>query len=140
MALNRKQRRAQQVEQHATIKEQKLPETLTPIPVNQWPLLPRMPEQIWLSSQYMVQLYDENCRPYPGLKRLSICRTKLNQKGRWQDGLTWDELQGIKREIGYGDFYAVEVYPRDCDVVNVANLRHLWLMPEPLEEIGWLKS
>jgi hypothetical protein len=41
-------------------------------------------------------------------------------------------LQRLKAECGYADRDAVEVYPRERDVVNVANLRHLWVMREPL--------
>lgn len=44
------------------------------------------------------------------------------------DGITWDELQALKRQCGFGDRFAVEVYPADLDVVNVGNLRHLWVL------------
>lgn len=45
----------------------------------------------------------------------------------------------IKRQLGYGDFDAVEVYPKDNDVVNVANIRHLFILNEPLPFI-WRKN
>ena len=42
----------------------------------------------------------------------------------------------VKREIGFGDWYALEIFPRDGDIVNVANMRHLWMLATPLS-IGW---
>jgi hypothetical protein len=95
------------------------------------------PIEVWVSREFLVQVYAP--RPTEGqlpVCRLSICRVTAGSDGRWEDGISWDELQRAKREIGRGDAYAVEVYPRDRDVVNVANLRHLWLFDEPLD-IGW---
>jgi len=46
-----------------------------------------------------------------------------------KDGISWDTLQAIKNEmIGYEEI-AVEVYPSQIDVVNDANIRHLWTVP-----------
>lgn len=39
--------------------------------------------------------------------------------------LSWAELQTIKESFWPGDV-AVEVYPREEDVVNLWNTRHLW--------------
>lgn len=47
-----------------------------------------------------------------------------------QDGITWDELQRIKSECGYGDMDAVEYYPKDRDVFNTGNVRHLFIMKD----------
>lgn len=93
------------------------------------------PVQVWLNNQFLVQVFDESL---PGVTsmRLSVCRTTLNMDGRWQDNIRWDELQDIKRAVGFGDWYGIEIYPKDADVVNVANMRHLWLMPESIG-IGW---
>jgi hypothetical protein len=38
----------------------------------------------------------------------------------------------LKRECGRGDLDALEVYPVDPDIVNVANMRHLFFPPTPL--------
>jgi len=90
------------------------------------------PVMIWRSRSYMVQLYQEATAEHPLMLRLSICRTKLRPDGRWEDGLTWDELNAIKQELGYGDWYGVEVFPPDAQIQNLNNYRHLWLLPEPL--------
>lgn len=137
--MNRKERRAlfseAKREQHSFIKKQQLPAMLTRIPEDEFPShLPgsKTPVKAWRSNRYMVQMYEEGNRYFPVLIRLSICRVRLNSEGRWKDGLTWDELQAIKSEIGFGEWYGVEVFPADKDVVNVANFRHLWLLPSPL--------
>lgn len=110
----------------------KLPLTLQLVPRHEWPehLQSAPIRRVWRSRSYLVQEYIEAA---PVSVRLSILRTTLDpQAGRWVDGITWDELQRIKREVGYGDRDAVEIYPADRDVVNVANLRHLWVLAEPV--------
>jgi hypothetical protein len=133
--MNRQKRRAQKAIQKQYVKQ--FSSELTVVPPSEWPAVSDPPLQCWRSSKYAVQLYNETA--YPGMKRLSICRATVGTSGRWNDGLTWDELQAIKREVGFGDWYAIEVYPRDQDIVNVSNMRHLWLMPKPLP-IGWFKE
>lgn len=86
------------------------------------------PIQAWRSSRFVACLYVE---PDKTARRLSICRARLDDTGRYEADITWDDIQQIKSECGFGDLDAVEVYPRDADVVNVANMRHLWLLPEP---------
>jgi len=133
--MNRKERRAYKREQNAFRKG--LPEVLTLVPPEEMPDYPKL-LKAWRSQRYAVQLYDE-MNTMPGLLRLSICRAQWHHYGSWKDGLTWDELQDIKRECGYGNVYAVEVYPRDRDLINVANFRHLWLLAVPLP-IGWFSG
>ena len=108
-----------------------LPADLTPILASDIPNIEGAPKRAWVSKKYLVQEY----RDRGGVIRLSVNRvTRHNSK--WEDKITWDELQRIKREVGYGDSFAVEIYPRDADVVNVSNMRHLWVMPIPLP-FGW---
>lgn len=52
-----------------------------------------------------------------------------------KDGLGWDELQNIKTKCGFGEFDAVEFYPRNCDVLNTGNIRHLYLFSTLLPQI-----
>lgn len=89
--------------------------------------------KVWISRNFLVQEFKEE-----NAIRLTVNRTTIQSTGRWIDNIEWDDLQLIKREIGYGDYYAIEIYPRECDLVNVANMRHLWILPEPLS-IGWFK-
>ncbi|WP_051284266.1 DUF7694 domain-containing protein [Desulforegula conservatrix] len=114
----------------------KRPAVLTKMPKEDWPkqgLYPGLVE-VWISRAFLVQVVHESLDGY----RLSVCRTSVTAGGQYVDGITWEELQDIKRQVGMGDKYAIEVYPRDQDIVNVANMRHLFVLPQPLR-IGWFK-
>lgn len=82
---------------------------------------------VWCSKTLLVQLYEATDR---SPVRMSVFRVGEMIDGRFPDGISWDELQQAKSEVGFGDIDAVEIYPRDSDVVNVANARHLFLIPE----------
>lgn len=106
------------------------PEALVEIPRDRWPAWPhgdRPPARVLRSRTFLVQVFLER----DDVVRLSVSRASLRTDGRWDDGITWDELQRLKAEAGYGARWAVEVYPPDPEVVNVGNLRHLWLVDEP---------
>lgn len=110
----------------------KEPRELRLVPRDEWPLEHQGGPilRVWRSRDFLVQEYAEAT---PALVRLSVLRTTLDPKvGRWVDGITWDELQSIKAQCGYGQQDALELYPSDADVVNVANLRHLWVMAFPV--------
>lgn len=103
-------------------------DVLRQIPRTEWPdVFPLRCVEVWRSRDYLAQIYQER----DGIERISVCRTTINGDG-WEDGITWDTLQRLKRECGRGDKDAVEVYPADDAIVNVANMRHLWVMPEPI--------
>ena len=112
-------------------------EILTPVDKELWPsgdLENPNRIEVMLSRKYMVQIFDEQ----NGAIRISCNRTSIDQFGQWEENLTWDELMEIKRQAGYGDRYAVEVLPEDENIVNVANIRHIWIMPRPI--VGWRKK
>jgi len=76
------------------------------------------------SNKYLVQVFEEPNE----MIRLSISKTAIDVNSRrWIQGISWDTLQWIKQQIGYGDFDAVEVFPKNNDIVDVANIRHLWV-------------
>ena len=107
------------------------PNSLMPVHKSNWPANnDRKRIEVWLSNKYLVQVFDEGHS-----LRMSVNRVTQTD-GKWDEGLSWDELQQIKGDIGRGNKYAIEIYPRDCDVVNVAHLRHLWILPKMLP-IGW---
>lgn len=110
----------------------KLPKHLALIDPADWPQAvlasATPPVAVWRSRGFLVQKY---LAPAPAVARLSVLRTTLAGE-RWQDGITWDELQQIKNEVGYFAHTAVEVFPPMRDVVNVANIRHLWVLDGPL--------
>jgi hypothetical protein len=97
------------------------------VPRELWPSGPSTADrvEVWLCTDFLVQVFDmPNCP-----RRLSVNRTR-HAGSRWEAGITWDDLQECKRAAGYGDRWAVEVFPADVDLVNVANMRHLWLLDE----------
>ena len=111
------------------------PNTLQEIPRLQWPN-PHAPLlRVLRSRDFLVQEFAATA---PAAVRLSICRTALDGD-RWQDGIAWEDLQRLKRECGYANRDAVEVFPSDADVVNVANMRHIWVLAEPVS-FAWRKS
>lgn len=109
-------------------------ERLSPVPREEWgeELFDHPAVAVFKSRRFLVQIFQE----LDGVIRLSVCRTTINVDGSWRAGISWDDLYRVKSELGYGDRYAIEVYPRERDLVNVANMRHLWILPEPLG-IGW---
>lgn len=111
----------------------KLSKTLMPAPKSSWPTSCPDPARVavFVSSKFLVQVFEG-----PVAIRLSVNRVKRKASGKWRDEITWDELMQIKRDIGMGDRFAVEIYPEDEHIVNVANMRHLWVLPEALP-FGW---
>ena len=107
---------------------------LEEVPLDDWP---RMGDEkrswrrvkAWVSRKHLVQefLHEET-----GSIRLSVCRSNIRrQDGDWEEIKGWDELFAIKNEL-YPDRQAVEIYPPRDELVNVANLRHLWILPVPI--------
>lgn len=87
--------------------------------------------EVWRSRDFLVQLFRDGDHV-----RITVNRTHSPNGLDWADGITWDELQQIKAEIGRGDAWAVELYPPDEHVIDVANMRHLWLLDEA-PAYGW---
>ena len=90
--------------------------------------------EVWKSKDFLVQIAQEKSG-----KRITINRTKFTiVKGKpiWAQGITWDEIQEIKSLVGYGNYWAAECFPPDNQVVNVANMRHIWILENP-PEFGW---
>lgn len=125
--MNRSERRRHNAQMR------KLPKSLAPVPESEWPKGHSTAERVavWRSRKYLVQVFAEG-----GHVRLTVSRVMVGKDGGWNDDISWDELQSIKHEVGFGKEWAVEVFPPDRDVVNVANMRHLWLLLEP-PAFGW---
>jgi hypothetical protein len=121
--LPREQRRA--AAKYLLEQSKRYPAHLIPVPRDEWEPSQNVIE-FWRSRDYAVQVYKES---NPGIMvRLSINRTRILPSGDWQADIPWEDMQRLKAEAGYGQFDAVEVFPADCDVVNVANMRHLWVI------------
>lgn len=133
--MNREQRRSFIKRQKEYLIKLNLPKELIRMDRDKWPESKDESRiDVFISQKYMVQIFKEN----KNIFRLSINKTVSNGKS-WEENLSWDELQTIKNEVGYKEFDAVEVYPKYCDVVNVANMRHLFVMPNLLD-FAWRKN
>lgn len=72
-----------------------------------------------------------------GMKRLAITRVQIDRyTGEYREGISWDALQQIKNETIGEDAWAVECYPPQRYVQNVANMRHLWILDDE-PRFGW---
>lgn len=120
-------------------------EAMRKVPKSQWPSgfrdcsCPAI--EVWRDLDFLAILY-----PVPEAadhQRLTVCRSSrarlVDGKAVWRDGITWDDLMLVKARCGFADRWAVEVYPPDAEVVNVANMRHLWLLPQAPNYV-WRKN
>lgn len=130
--MNRAERRAKLALTKRYIRRgnRSLSDDFVEVPRSSWPAeSDPLPAAVYRSKRFLVQAFNER----DGIVRLSICRTALDASGEWLARITWEELQAVKNGVGYAEHDAVEVYPRAQDVVNVSNMRHLWIMPEHLK-------
>lgn len=112
------------------------------VPEAEWPPNPGGPRpfEVWASRTWTVMLYrssdeigGDEIRDEGIECRISVRRT---------DGgidISWTDLQKIKADIGRADRWACELFPTERDLVDVANLRHLWLY-FGTPSFGWKKS
>lgn len=105
----------------------KWPLSLKPVPRDQWPSARPELLEVWRSKGFLVQV----CAEKNGYVRMSAHRT-AHTGTNWVAAILWDELMQLKRECGRGHLDALELFPADSDVVNVANIRHLFFPPEPV--------
>jgi hypothetical protein len=103
--------------------------------------LGKKPMVVWKSRKFLVQLIQDvifaGTPEEQEYMRLTVNRTELLNDGNWKDGITFDELMDIKSQCGFGEQWAVEVFPPDEELVNVGNMRHLWLVTRPV--FAWSK-
>lgn len=76
----------------------------------------------WESEEFKAGLFT-----FQGYMRLSIWPLEETSSP-----VSWEALQKVKSDCGFGNFEAIEIYPRDGQVVNTANARHLYLVAEAL--------
>lgn len=123
--INRAQRR--EANKSLLAESLRWPVALREVPAEEWPEnQPAGLSRVWRSRGFLVQEYTQS----NGFVRLSFNRATVGAGGHWEQDITWEELQRLKAECGYEDRWAVEIYPAAANVVNVANMRHLWLLDD----------
>lgn len=83
---------------------------------------------LWQSRDFIATMYKDGASGYP---RLTVSRTQWDKsRDTYRDGISWDELMRVKRQVGLPDVWAVEVFPPDDETVGVHAIRHLWILNE----------
>ena len=77
---------------------------------------------VWGDDEFIAMLKEDKVS---GLVRLSVRRTGYD--GNAQSFISWEDLQRIKNECLGEEQECIELYPKESDVVNKNNERHLWL-------------
>lgn len=123
--MNRKQRRSLNAwnAKHST--------ELLPVPRDEWPTKPEHLQEVWRNNSYLVQVYSDG-----GNTRITVNRVAVGAGLEWKENIPFEDLMKIKADVGYKYRQAIEIYPPESKVVNVANMRHLWVLPHDLD-IGW---
>ena len=81
---------------------------------------------VYTDGTYIVERH-ETSNDVPFCCRLVIrCEDKAPIR-------TWREHQDIKNEIAGDDAIAIEVYPRESEVTDTANLYHLWVLRDDVK-------
>lgn len=131
----------ERVREYMEKENKKYPRWMTILPMEGWPAVrpnANAPVEIWRSREFLAQVYET---PTEGIKRLSVNRTMIEDSGAWSAEITWEELQRVKSECGFGKMWACELYPHDDEVVNVANMRHLFIgTTGEMPEFAWRKN
>jgi hypothetical protein len=79
------------------------------------------PVVVFLNSRYQVNVYKVRGGEFGDIAWLSI---KTRDKQARHD---WRDLQRIKNEIIGPEYVAVEIYPKESNLVDTANQYHLWV-------------
>ena len=96
------------------------------VPKTKWKFFPEKLERVWVSNELLVQLYKES----DDLYRMTVSNKEYTlDKGHpiWKDGISWEDLMAVKKEIGMDAWWGLEAYPPEEFMVNVANMRHIFL-------------
>lgn len=85
------------------------------------------PSEHWSNSYYINNRYSV---------QVSVVHTELGEVThlwiRAHDGSmprSWSDLQRIKNQLAGFERLAVEVFPPDSELVDFANIAHLWVYP-----------
>ena len=46
--------------------------------------------------------------------------------------ISWKEKQRIKNELFGGEYAAIEVFPKESELVDEANMYHIWVLPKSM--------
>lgn len=82
--------------------------------------------KVLTNGEYIVEIHKSSCRWGDSI-RLSVKRI---------DGFpmhSWTDLQEIKNKVAGEERVAIEIYPKNKEKTDTANIYHLWVLPENFE-------
>jgi len=79
---------------------------------------------VWKNNLYIVQIY----RRALGVRSFALHLAIRRIDERPIEG--WDDLQRIKDELAGPERVAVEMYPARSELMDQANMRHLFVLPD----------
>jgi hypothetical protein len=85
----------------------------------------RLEAKVFLNDVYQCSVEDHSVPGFPEMWHLSIKRLDREACKDWRD------FQQIKNEVIGPDHEAVELYPAESRVVDVANQYHLFVLKDP---------
>ena len=79
--------------------------------------------ETWTNSMYVVFRCVKEDTDWGLVERLMIRRNDESS------AVSWSDMQRIKNELCGKDKTAIQVYPPASEVVDFANIYHLWVLP-----------
>lgn len=79
-------------------------------------------ERFWQNGLYSVQQFTKASAWGP----ITLLMVRRNDEGPIR---SWSDMQRIKNELVGEDRVAVEVFPAERDLIDQANMYHLWVLP-----------
>jgi hypothetical protein len=83
-------------------------------------------ETVLTDGEYFVEVFQVEARWGKSI-RLAV------QRGDKESVRSWRILQDIKNDLAGRDSVAIEIYPREIEVSDIANIYHLWVLPDGVE-------
>ena len=114
------------------------PDTLKEVPRSQWPYENKDCLHVYKNANTVIQVLDNKApatanTPWEGTLLVSIKHTRAKNPKQYAKGshdieITWDDLYAVKKHL-WPNQIALEIHPPTADLVNVANMRWLWILP-----------
>lgn len=117
------------------------PASLIEVPKHEFPVNAPSPDEAYIDREngVVVQVWNNatpGCdgTPWQGTIRVCVRHTTAHNLREYDDSrfsvpITWDDLQAIKDRF-WPDQIAVEVFPPRSSIVNIADLRWIWVLPK----------
>ena len=92
-------------------------------------------QSLWADEEFFVSVHTEGDDTYRlVVMRMADCApydTSVSVP------LSFEDVQHLKREVGFADRCAVEVFPADENVVAGPAVRHVIVLPQG-QHVGWI--